>query len=110
LIKTNSQEPGEPKNPDESALFSIYRAFATPAETAAMRERYAAGIGWGEMKQCLFEYVNAHLAEARAEYERLIASPDHVERTLREGAEKARAVSRPYLAEIRRAVGVRPLG
>ncbi|MBN1238793.1 MAG: tryptophan--tRNA ligase [Gammaproteobacteria bacterium] len=109
-IKTNSQEPGEPKDPDQSTLFSIYRAFATPEETAEMRERYAAGIGWGEMKQALFEYVNGQLADARGEYERLIASPDHVERTLRAGAQRAREVSRPFLAEIRHAVGVRPLG
>jgi tryptophanyl-tRNA synthetase len=108
-IKTNSQEPGEAKNPDDSALFAIYRAFATSAETSAMRARYAEGIGWGEMKQCLFEYIDGQLAEARAEYERLIADPSHVERTLRRGAEKASAVSRPFLDEIRRAVGIRPL-
>jgi len=109
-IKTNSQPPGEPKNPDESALFAIYRAFATPEETAAIRARYAEGIGWGEMKQILFEYIDAHLADARAEYERLIASPEEVERVLRKGAEKARTVSRLFLDEIRYAVGVRPLG
>jgi tryptophanyl-tRNA synthetase len=108
-IKTNSQLPGEPKDPDDSTLFAIYRAFATPSETAAMRERYAAGIAWGEMKQCLFEYINDHLAGARSEYERLLADPRFVEQTLREGAEKARDVSRPFLAEIRKAVGVRPL-
>ena len=108
-IKTNSQAPGEPKNPDESSLFAIYRAFATPAETAAIRQRYAEGIGWGEMKQILFEYIDGHLADARAEYERLIASPEHVERILREGAEKAREVSRPFLDEIRHRVGIRPL-
>jgi tryptophanyl-tRNA synthetase len=108
-IKTNSLEPGEPKDPDDSALFAIYAAFATPEETAAMRQRYAEGIGWGEMKQALFDYINDHLREARAEYERLIAAPDHVEAVLREGAEKARAVSVPYLAEIRRRVGVRAL-
>lgn len=108
-IKTDSLEPGEPKDPDDSALFAIYAAFATPEETAAMRQRYAEGIGWGEMKQALFDYINDQLREARAEYERLIAAPDHVEAVLRKGAETARAVSVPYLAEIRRRVGVRPL-
>ena len=43
------------------------------AISAALRARYAEGIGWGEMKQCLFEYVDAHLADARAEYERQLA-------------------------------------
>jgi tryptophanyl-tRNA synthetase len=108
-IKTNSLEPGQPKDTEDSALYAIYRAFATPDETAAVRERYAAGIGWGEMKQLLFERVNSELAPARAEYERLIGAPREVEKHLRAGAEKARAVSRPFLAEIRERVGIRPL-
>jgi len=108
-IKTNSQEPGEPKDPDDSALFAIYRAFATPEETAAMRERYAEGIGWGEMKQALFEYIDAHLADAREEYHRLLAAPDHVESVLRQGAARAREISAPFMAEIRDAVGIRSL-
>ncbi len=108
-IKTNSQEPGEPKNPDDSALFAIYRAFASPDETAAMRARYAEGIGWGEMKQTLFEYIDAHLQAAREEYRRLLAAPDHVEAVLRQGAARAREVSVPFMAEIRAAVGIRSL-
>jgi len=108
-IKTNSQEPGEPKDPDDSALFSIYRAFAGEEETAAMRRRYAEGIGWGEMKQALFEYINTHLQEPRKEYQRLLAAPDHVESVLRQGAERARAISQPFMAQIRHAVGIRPL-
>jgi tryptophanyl-tRNA synthetase len=108
-IKTNSLEPGQPKDPSDSALFDIYRAFATGEEAAAVRTRYAEGIGWGEMKQLLFERVNAEIAPARAEYERLIANPREIENVLREGAERARAVSRPYLAEIRDRVGIRPL-
>lgn len=109
-IKTNSQLPEEPKDPDASTLFAIYQAFATPEETEAVRVRYREGIGWGEMKQILFEYISDHLRAAREEHARLIAAPDHVERLLQQGAEKARAVSRPFLAEIRSRVGLRPLG
>ncbi len=61
------------------------------------------------MKQLLFERIDAELAPARAEYERLIADPGEVERLLEQGAEKARAVSRPFLAEIRDRVGIRAL-
>jgi tryptophanyl-tRNA synthetase len=109
-IKTNSLEPGAPKDPDDSALFQIYAAFATRPETAALRKRYADGIGWGDMKQLLFEYINDHLRAMRDEYERLIAAPDHVEAVLRAGAAKARQVSAPFLGEIRKRVGVRALG
>ena len=108
-IKTNSLEPGQPKDPDDSILFAIYSAYATPAETAAVRRRYAEGIGWGEMKQLLFETLDKELRGMRAEYEKLIADPAHVESVLRAGAAKARALSVPFLADIRRRVGVRPL-
>jgi tryptophanyl-tRNA synthetase len=108
-IKTNSLEPGQPKDTEDSALFAIYRAFASDSETAGVRDRYAAGIGWGEMKQVLFERINTELAPARAEYERLLAAPQEVEELLLQGAEQARAVSRPFLEEIRERVGVRPL-
>jgi tryptophanyl-tRNA synthetase len=108
-IKTNSLEPGQPKDPGDSALFDIYRAFASDAETAAVRQRYAEGIGWGEMKQLLFERINAEIAPARAEYDRLVANAQEVERILRAGAEAARAMSRPFLAEIRERIGIRPL-
>jgi len=109
-IKTNSLEPGEPKDTEGSTLFEIYRAFATPDETRAMVERFAEGIAWGETKQLLFELINEQLKPARDEYDRLINDPAEVERELRQGAEKARAISAPYLEEIRHAVGIRRLG
>jgi tryptophanyl-tRNA synthetase len=108
-IKTNSLEPGQPKDPSDSALYDIYRAFASDDETAAVRKRYEEGIGWGEMKQLLFERIDAEIAPARAEYERLVANPQEVERILRAGAEAARAMSRPFLAEIRERIGIRAL-
>jgi tryptophanyl-tRNA synthetase len=108
-IKTNSLEPGQPKDPGDSALYDIYRAFATEAELAAVRKRYEEGIAWGEMKQLLFERINAEIAPAREEYERLVAHPAEIEALLQGGADKARAVSRPFLAEIRDRVGIRAL-
>jgi tryptophanyl-tRNA synthetase len=108
-IKTNSLEPGQPKDPSDSALYEIYRAFATEADAAGVRARYTEGIAWGEMKQLLFERINAEIAPARAEYARLVANPREVEDVLRQGAQQARAVSRPFLAEIREKVGIRSL-
>jgi tryptophanyl-tRNA synthetase len=109
-IKTNSLEPGEPKDTRNSTLFDIYRAFATDSEVKEIEQRYAEGISWGEMKQVLFEYLNEHIKPARDEYQRLMEDPAIVERELRKGAERAREVSVPYLAEIRHAVGIRKLG
>ena len=109
-IKTNSLEPGEPKDTQGSAIFEIYRAFATEAETAAMAQRFADGIAWGEVKQQLFEYLNDHLRGPREEYAKLTADPAYIESVLLQGAEKAREVATPFTARVRNAVGLRPLG
>ncbi len=109
-IKTNSLEPGEPKETEGSTLYEIYRAFASADETREIEKRYAEGIAWGEMKQTLFEYINEHMKPVRDEYERLIADPAVVEIELQKGAAKAREVAVPYIAEIRSAIGIRKLG
>ena len=109
-IKTNSLEPGEPKDTEGSTIFDIYKAFATPEETAEVEKLYAEGMAWGQMKQKLFEYINDHIKPAREEYERLIADPAIVEAELLKGATKAREISAPYMAQIRAAVGIRKLG
>ncbi|PPD34411.1 MAG: tryptophan--tRNA ligase [Methylomonas sp.] len=108
-IKTNSLEPGEPKDPEGCTLMSIYQAFATPAQVADIRKRYAEGIAWGEMKQLLFECINEQIAPARERYEALIQSPEHIERELLDGARKAREVSIPFIKKLRHAVGISPI-
>lgn len=105
-IKTNSQEPGEVKEPEGSTVFEIYRAFASEEQTVQMRVAYADGIGWGDAKQQLFELVDAALAEPRERYNELMADPSIVDTILLQGAEKARAQSQPYLHELRTAVGI----
>ena len=108
-IVTNSQLPSEPKNPDDSAIFEIYKAFATPDEIADMRAQFAAGIGWGDAKQALFEKINTEIAPFRERYQELMANPKELEEILQMGAEKARRHSRKQLDKARRAIGIRPL-
>ncbi|NOT13573.1 MAG: tryptophan--tRNA ligase [Methylococcaceae bacterium] len=105
-IKTNSLEPGEPKDPEGCSLFGIYQAFATPSEVAEIRQRYAQGISWGEMKQVLFDYINDHITPARERYEALMQAPQHIEEQLQEGAQKARAISVPFIKRLRESVGI----
>ncbi|MFT4266897.1 MAG: tryptophan--tRNA ligase [Xenophilus sp.] len=108
-LLTDSRAPGEPKDTEGSALFQIYQAFATPQETEALRQAYAEGIAWGDAKQRLFERIDAEIAPLRARYDALMADPAQIERTLRAGAVKARALSRPFMQRLREAVGLRDL-
>lgn len=108
-IVTDSRAPGQAKDTEGSALFQIYRAFATPQETAAFAQAFADGIAWGDAKQALFERIDREIAPMRARYAELIANPAEVERILQRGAEKARAEATPYIRQLREAVGLRNL-
>ena len=108
-IVTDSRAPGEPKDPDASHLFTLYRAFATEAQAAEMHAALRGGLAWGEAKQSLFELLDGHLAPMRERYEALMAKPADIEATLQAGAAKARAIATPLLRELREAVGLRPL-
>ena len=108
-IVTDSRAPGEPKDTEGSALFQIYQAFASAEETETLRKAYADGIGWGDAKQLLFERIELEVAPLRARYDALMNDPAEIERILLVGAEKARALSRPFMARLRHAVGLRNL-
>ena len=108
-IVTDSRGPGEPKEVEGSALFQIYQAFATPAETDNLRQAYAAGIGWGDAKQRLFERIDEEIAPMREAYLALVADPAKIEHTLLAGAVKARHLATPFMGRLRQAVGLRDL-
>jgi len=108
-LLTDSRPPGEPKDTEGSALFQIYQAFATEAETEALRQHYAAGIAWGDAKQILFERVDQVITPMRDRYESLMADPGQIEDTLLAGAERARTLATPFTRELRTAVGLRSL-
>lgn len=108
-IKTDSRAPGEPKDTEGSALFQIYQAFATPAETAQLRQAYADGVSWAEAKQILFERIDHEIAPLRDSYDALLRHPERLEEMLNAGATKARAVATPFTTRLRHAVGLRDL-
>ncbi len=105
-IKTNLLEPGVPKNPDDSPVFQLWAAFASPQETTRMRNEFHAGIAWGEAKKQLFELINSELAGARENYIRLMADPGYIESVLLQGAERAREHSGKMIGKVREAVGI----
>ena len=108
-IRTDSRAPGEPKETEGSALFQIYQAFATPAETAQLRQAYADGIAWAEAKTILFERIDHEVAPMREAYEALMSHPGRLEDLLQAGAAKARKIATPFTARLRHAVGLRDL-
>lgn len=106
-IVTDSRAPGEAKDPDNSHLFTLYQAFATPEQGAEFRSELLQGLGWGEAKQRLFQLLESELSEVRERYHGFMERPADLEDILLAGAEKARSVATPFLGELREAVGLR---
>ncbi|WP_449106277.1 tryptophan--tRNA ligase [Pseudomonas mohnii] len=106
-IVTDSCAPGEAKDPDNSHLFTLFQAFATPAQSDEFRSELLQGLGWGEAKNRLFQLLDNELGESRERYHQLIERPADLEDILQHGAKKARAVATPFLNELREAVGLR---
>lgn len=109
-IVTDSRAPGEPKDTEGSALFQLYQAFASAEETAAMRQAFAEGIGWGDAKKRLYQRMEAEIAPLRERYDALIARPEEIERILQDNARRLRErYAKPLLEKLRDAVGLRSL-
>ncbi len=106
-IVTDSKLPGEAKDPNNSHLFTLYQAFSTPAEQAAMRADLQGGLAWGEAKQRLFSLLDEQLSEPRERYHALLAKPNDLEDILQAGAVKARKTAAPFLQQLRESVGLR---
>ena len=106
-VKTNSLEPGQPKDPEGCTLFGILKAFGSSGEVDDMRLRYEEGVGWGQVKTDLIELIDQRLKPFREEYLKISEDRDYVETTLRRGAEKAIEVADPVLERVREAVGIK---
>ncbi len=104
-IKTDSSPPDAPKDPEGSIIFALYRQFATPEQTEAMRVRYANGIGWADAKRELFQLLDEKLSGPRERYNKLIADTEKLDAVLADGARKARALARPLMERVREAIG-----
>ncbi len=107
-IVTDSKRPEDPKNPDECNVFAIYKHFASADAVQTMREQYLnGGIGYGDIKQQLFELLDSQFAEARETYRKLSRDHSRIDAILDEGAQKARLIAQDNLNRIRSVLGVK---
>ena len=106
-IVTNSQGVEEPKDPDSSQIFLLYKLFSSPEEQNALSARYrAGGMGWGEAKEELFRVVNRELTPLRERFNAIIADREGLDSILARGAEKARPIAAATVKRFRKAAGI----
>jgi tryptophanyl-tRNA synthetase len=108
---TDSADPPEIRAaPDKQGVSNLLEILAAVrGSTVREAEASLAGArGYGDLKSAVAEEVVAYLAPVRERYGELRADEAGLERTLAEGAEKARAIAVPVLADARAAMGVGP--
>ena len=105
-IKTDSLPETAPKDPQTSVLFHLYKAFAEDSQTRQLKEKIEKGIGWGQVKQELFQLLDQKFQSQRKMYQDFLDSKDKVERILKEGAGQARPFAVEMLKKVRKTIGI----
>jgi tryptophanyl-tRNA synthetase len=85
-------------------LVGIYAALSGVTAQAVLTE--FAGQGFGAFKPKLADLAVAKLGPIGAEMRRLLADPGEIDRVLTAGAERARALAGPTVAEVKKLVGL----
>jgi tryptophanyl-tRNA synthetase len=99
----------DPGNPDICNIYTLHRSFSPP-ETVATVADYCRGAKWGclDCKRELATNMAAAFAPIRERAAPLMAAPDRVEKLLAAGADRARAIARETLREVKDRMGFLP--
>ena len=105
-IVTNSLEPGEPKDTENSTIFQLYSFFGNNEQIQSMEQAYKDGISWGDAKKELFMIINNQLSPIREKYDELKDQPDLLNDLFSDGAKKVRPQAQELIKKLREAVGI----
>jgi tryptophanyl-tRNA synthetase len=95
--------------PDKPGISNLIEVMAvTRGVTPEDVEREFEGEGYGTFKKAVAEDVVELLEGVRERYRELRPDEEGLERTLAEGAERARALAEPMMAEVRHVMGIGP--
>ena len=95
--------------PDKPGISNLVEILSVVRGTSPEEvEREFDGTGYGGFKQAVADALVEFLAAPRERYQELRPDEERLERVLRDGAEKARAIASQTLAEVRERMGVGP--
>ena len=97
------------RGPDKAGITNLIDIYSVARDMPPDQvEREFEGQGYGAFKQSVGEAVAELLAPVRERYAELRADEDALERTLRAGAERAKEIAVPTMAEVHSAMGLGP--
>jgi tryptophanyl-tRNA synthetase len=98
-----TEAAGLDNRPEAANLVAIYAALSDRTVVDVLTE--FGGQGWGKFKPALADLAVAVLSPIAGEMKRLVGDKGEMDRILRDGAERARAIAQPIMSEIRSIVG-----
>jgi tryptophanyl-tRNA synthetase len=105
-IKTDSTPMEDKKDAEVCNVFKLYKLLATEAQSAALKEKYAAGnFGYGHAKQKLFELICDIFSAEREQFNHLMENKEIIDVALEKGAVKARVIAKEVLQRVRKNIG-----
>lgn len=105
-IVTDATPLEEPKDPESSVVYQIYKLVASPEEANAMANKLmAGGYGWGHAKKDLLGALVDGFAQERDTFSRYMADLPALDAELAKGADKARVVANATVHRLRSAFG-----
>lgn len=100
----------EDKVPSEGGVANLFK-FVELFEGIDKRKEYekqyvSSGVRYGDLKAELAEAIDKELAPIRTKRKELEAKPEYVDKVIKEGAEKARAIASATVAEVKQKMGL----
>ena len=106
-IQTDSKGVDDAKDPDTCPVMQLYRFFASDEHITEYENKYRnGGLGYGEIKEALYESIRDHFLDSTQRYNELIANPSTISDYLENGANTARDYAQKTLASVKSAIGI----
>ena len=98
-----SEEKGLESRPEADNLVGIYAGLSGRSKAEILAE--FGGSQFSGFKAALVDLSVARLAPIAGEMRRLMAAPDHIDAVLNDGADRARALARPIMDQVKDIAG-----
>jgi tryptophanyl-tRNA synthetase len=105
-VVTDSKDLEDAKDPDTCNVVKLYELIASADKVEVMKQNYRkGGYGYGHAKQELFEELMRRFAKEREIFNHYMENKNELDKQLKVGADKAKAVAAVTLKRVRKALG-----
>lgn len=105
-VVTDSKDLEDAKDPDTCNVVKLYELIASADKVEVMKQNYRkGGYGYGHAKQELFEELMRRFAKEREIFNHYMENKNELDKQLKIGADKAKAVAAVTLERVRKALG-----